>query len=198
MLDLARRGGLTGDKDDDVPLDVAPLFETVPDLQAAPAILRELLRDETYRRHLAGRGNRQMVMIDYSDSNKECGIAAARWAIQEAQRALVDVAQEEGVDLTLFHCRGGSASRGGGKVHRAVLAAPRGTVRGRLRLTEQGESINAKYGLRGIALRTLEQTAGAVALATAAPPPADPREPAWTALMAEIARDAGRSSVGQK
>jgi phosphoenolpyruvate carboxylase len=188
VLDLARRGGLEG-SDGEVPLDVAPLFETVPDLEAAPGILRELLRDEAYRRHLAGRGNRQMVMIGYSDSNKEGGIAASRWALQQAQGALADVAHEEGVDLTLFHGRGGSASRGGGKVHRAVLAAPRGTVGGRLRLTEQGESINAKYGLRGIALRTLEQSAGAVALATAAPPPPDPREPAWTALMDEIARD---------
>jgi phosphoenolpyruvate carboxylase len=189
VLDLARRGGLTGGADEEVPLDVAPLFETVPDLEAASGILRELLGNAGYRRHLAGRGNRQMVMIGYSDSNKEGGIAAARWAIQEAQGALMAVAQEEGVDLTLFHGRGGSASRGGGKVHRAVLAAPRGTVRGRLRLTEQGESINAKYGLRGIALRTLEQTAGAVALATAAPPEPDPREPAWAALMEEIARD---------
>jgi len=193
VLDLARRGGLTGETDDDVPLDVAPLFETVPDLEAAPGILRELLRNPEYRRHLAGRGNRQMVMIGYSDSNKEGGIAAARWAIQQAQGALMAVAQEEGVDLTLFHGRGGSASRGGGKVHRAVLAAPRGTVRGRLRLTEQGESINAKYGLRGIALRTLEQTAGAVALATAAPPPSDPREPAWTTVMEEIARDSRKA-----
>jgi len=192
ILDLARRGGLEG-PDGEVPLDVAPLFETVPDLEAAPGILRELLRDEAYRRHLTARGNHQMVMIGYSDSNKEGGIAASRWALQKAQGALAEVAREEGVDLTLFHGRGGSASRGGGKVHRAILAAPRGSVNGRLRLTEQGEAINAKYGLRGIALRTLEQSAGAVALATltttAAPPPPDPREPAWAALMDEIARD---------
>jgi phosphoenolpyruvate carboxylase len=187
VLDWARRGGLT--HDGAVPLDVAPLFETVPDLEAAPDILRELLRHADYQRHLAGRGDRQMVMIGYSDSNKEGGIVASRWALQEAQGALMEVARAEGIDLTLFHGRGGSASRGGGKVHRAVLAAPRGTVRGRLRLTEQGEAIDAKYGLRGIALRTLEQTAGAVALATASPPPSAPREPAWTALMDEIARD---------
>jgi phosphoenolpyruvate carboxylase len=189
VLDLAGRGGLSGGEDGEVPLDVAPLFETVPDLEAAPGILRELLRDAAYRRHLAGRGNRQMVMIGYSDSNKEGGIAASRWALQEAQGTLTQIAEELGVDLTLFHGRGGSASRGGGKVHRAVLASPRGSVRGRFRLTEQGESIDAKYGLRGIALRTLEQTAGAVALATAAPPTPDPREPAWSALMDEIARD---------
>jgi phosphoenolpyruvate carboxylase len=188
VLDLAKRGGLSGENEE-VPLDVAPLFETVPDLEAAPGILRELLRDAAYRRHLAGRGNRQMVMIGYSDSNKEGGIAASRWALQEAQGALMQIAGEHGVDVTLFHGRGGSASRGGGKVYRAVLASPRGTVRGRFRLTEQGESIDAKYGLRGIALRTLEQTAGAVALATAAPPPLDPRETAWSGLMDEIARD---------
>lgn len=151
------------------PLDVCPLFETVADLDRAPDVLAELLGDSLYRRHLDGRGERQYVMIGYSDSSKDGGVAASRWAIERAQRRLVAVAERHGVSLVLFHGRGGSVGRGGGKPHRAVLAAPAGAVRGRLRVTEQGEVIADKYGLRGIAQRTLERMAGAVLLATAAP-----------------------------
>lgn len=151
------------------PLDVCPLFETVADLDRAPDVLAELLGDTLYRRHLDGRGERQYVMIGYSDSSKDGGVAASRWAIEQAQRRLVAVAERHGVRLVLFHGRGGSVGRGGGKPHRAVLAAPAGAVRGHLRVTEQGEVIADKYGLRGIAQRTLERMAGAVLLATAAP-----------------------------
>lgn len=172
-----------------VPLDVTPLFETVADLEAAPSVLRALLASEHYRAHLARRGMRQMVMIGYSDSNKDGGIAASRWGLQRAQAELAAVAQQAGVDLTIFHGRGGTVSRGGGRITSAVLAAPAGTVRGRLRMTEQGEAINTRYGLRGIAMRTLEQAVGAVALATALPRPPEPREPPWTAIMNEIAHD---------
>ena len=125
-------------------------------------------------------------MIGYSDSNKDSGIAAARWALHQAEEALVAVAEQRGLDLTLFHGRGGTISRGGGRTHTAALAAPRGAVRGRLRVTEQGEIINAKYGLRGIAIRTLEQAASSVAEATlrdgGQPPPA-----LWREIMEEIA-----------
>ena len=187
VLQLAQRGGLV--TDGGVPLDVGPLFETVADLEAAPGVLRTLFADEQYRTHLAQRGMRQMVMIGYSDSNKDGGIAASRWGLQRAQAALAAVAAECAVDLTIFHGRGGSVSRGGGRVTSAVLAAPAGTVAGRLRMTEQGEAINARYGLRGIAMRTLEQAVGAVALATALPRPDEPRLSRWTAVMDEIARD---------
>ena len=187
VLDLAHRGGLVADGG--VPLDVAPLFETVADLEAAPAVLRTLLADEQYRAHLARRGMQQTVMIGYSDSNKDGGIAASRWALQRAQAALAAVAGECRVDLTIFHGRGGSVSRGGGRLTAAILAAPAGTVAGRLRMTEQGEAINTRYGLRGIAMRTLEQTVSAVALATALPRPPDARLAACSAIMDEIARD---------
>jgi phosphoenolpyruvate carboxylase len=187
VLLLARWGGLA--TDGTIPLDVAPLFETVADLEAAPDVLRALAADTLYREHLARRGQRQMVMIGYSDSNKDGGIAASRWGLQRAQAALAAVANDGGADLTIFHGRGGSVSRGGGRITSSVLAAPAGTVRGRLRMTEQGEAINARYGLRGIAMRTLEQAVGAVALATALPRPVEPREARWTAIMDEIARD---------
>ena len=188
VLTLARHAGLVADGSH-VPLDVAPLFETVDDLQRAPSVLEQLLKDPEYRQHLAARGMRQVVMIGYSDSNKDAGIAASRWALQQAQAALVEIAERSEVDLTFFHGRGGTVSRGGGRISSAILSAPRGSVKGRLRVTEQGEVINAKYGLRGIAMRTLEQTVSAVAVATARPRPADPRDERWGAIMNEIARD---------
>jgi phosphoenolpyruvate carboxylase len=168
VLLLAQWGELH-DKRGDVPLDIAPLLETVDDLERGPEILKSLLSTDMYREHLDRRKNRQTVMIGYSDSNKDGGLASARWALQNAQITLVHAVESEGVELTLFHGRGGTISRGGSKTHVAVLGAPPGTVNGRLRVTEQGEIINEKYGLRGIALRTLEQMTGSVALATAMP-----------------------------
>jgi phosphoenolpyruvate carboxylase len=168
--------------------DVAPLFETVTDLSAAPDVMRDLLAEPYYRAHLAKRGMHQMVMIGYSDSNKDAGIGASRWALHRAQAVLVQTIEASGVDLTFFHGRGGTVSRGGGKITSAILSAPPRSIRGRFRMTEQGEAINAKYGLRGIAMRTLEQTVSAVALATALPRAPDAREPAWTIMMEAIAQ----------
>ena len=148
-------------------LDVAPLFETVPDLEAAPGVLDRLFEDPLYRDHLRLRSDRQTVMVGYSDSSKDGGIAASRWALHKAQAAMVAATERAGVGLTVFHGRGGTIGRGGGKTHHAVLAAPRGSVQGALRVTEQGEVINNKFGLRGIALRNLERSLGAVLLATA-------------------------------
>lgn len=186
VLLLARWGGLV-EANGVVPLDVAPLFETLDDLRDAPDVLRSLLADDVYRAHLTDRGHRQVVMVGYSDSNKDGGIAASRWAVQRAQAALVATLDAADVDLTIFHGRGGTVSRGGGKLTRAVLSAPPGSVRGRLRVTEQGEVISTNYGLRAIAIRTLEQAIGAVALATALPQEPDARAPQWEALMEEIA-----------
>ncbi|HLT90589.1 MAG TPA: phosphoenolpyruvate carboxylase [Woeseiaceae bacterium] len=171
----------------EVPLDVAPLFETVDDLKHCPEIMRTLLRHDIYREHVESRGGRQMVMIGYSDSNKDSGFSAARWALQQAQVELAQAVAEEGVELELFHGRGGTVSRGGGRTHNAVLAAPPGTVNGHLRVTEQGEIINEKYGLRGIALRTLEQATGAVALATALPKHQGADVPEWHGMMQVVA-----------
>ncbi len=161
VLWLAHRGGLT-DERGAVPLDITPLFETVDDLERAPDTLRALVTDPAYAAHLARRGGRQLVMLGYSDSNKDGGVAASRWALQRAQVGLVAAAADTGIELSFFHGRGGSISRGGGKPRDAILAAPTGAVRGRTRMTEQGEIIHDKYGLRGIALRTLELVIGAV------------------------------------
>jgi phosphoenolpyruvate carboxylase len=173
----------------DVPLDISPLLETVDDLKSGRDILKSLLSIEMYRKHLGKRRNRQTVMIGYSDSNKDGGLASARWALQNAQTTLVNAVESEGVELTLFHGRGGTISRGGSKTHVAVLGAPPGTVNGRLRVTEQGEIINEKYGLRGIALRTLEQVTGSVALATAMPQHRGNDRPEWHEMMDVIATE---------
>lgn len=185
VLLLARWAGLC-DADGVVPLDVAPLFETLDDLDNSVEILGNMLDDPVYGAHLASRDNRQMVMIGYSDSNKDAGIAAARWALQQAEGGLADCARQHEVDLTLFHGRGGTISRGGSKTHEAVLAAPPGAVRGVLRVTEQGEIINAKYGLRGIALRTLERAVGSVATRFGMQPACP--DPRWSEAMSAIAR----------
>ena len=171
-----------------VPLDVAPLFETVDDLQAAADTLRSLFADPVYREHLRERGDRQVVMLGYSDSAKDGGLVASRWALQQTQVQLTALAAEAGVRIAFFHGRGGSLSRGGGKTERAVIAAPRGSVDGNLRLTEQGEVIHRKYGIRAIALRNLEQMTGAVLRASLRPRPPEPREAAWRAMAADIAQ----------
>lgn len=189
VLALARVAGCVDDAGR-APLDVAPLFETVADLDAAVDTLRALFADPVYRAHLAARGDRQMVMLGYSDSAKDGGIVASRWALQRTQIALTALAHESGVQIAFFHGRGGSISRGGGKTERAVIAAPRGSVDGFLRLTEQGEVIHRKYGIRALALRDLEQTTGAVLRATLRPRPPEPREEAWREVAAELARDA--------
>lgn len=186
VLLLARWAGLDLDT-----LDVAPLFETVGDLQAAPEILDRLLSVPFYREHVARRGDRQVVMIGYSDSNKDGGLSAARWALHTAQSAMAATLARFGVQPVIFHGRGGTISRGGGKMDRAVLTSPRGTVAGTLRVTEQGEVINARYGLRGIALRTLERAVGSVCLATArerfGSGEEDPRLETWHAIMDTVA-----------
>jgi len=182
----------------DVPIDIAPLLETVDDLQQGQEILQSLLGNNLYRQHLQQRSNRQTLMIGYSDSNKDSGLASARWALQEAQIDLVRVVADKGIELNLFHGRGGTISRGGARTHAAVLGAPPGTVNGRLRVTEQGEIINEKYGLRGIALRTLEQVAGSVALATAMPEHRGNDMPEWHEMMqvvADVSRDTYRKLV---
>jgi len=187
VLALARIGGDV-DPQGGTPIDVAPLFETVDDLDAAPEVLRQLLADPAYRDHLAARGHQQIVMLGYSDSAKDAGLLASRWAIQRCQVALVALARESAIRLTFFHGRGGSASRGGSKTERAVIAAPRGSVDGSLRLTEQGEVIHRKYGIRALALRNLEQATGAVLRASLRPRPPEPREAHWRELAAGLAQ----------
>jgi phosphoenolpyruvate carboxylase len=147
-------------------LDVVPLFESAEALEGAGDILDELLAITGYREHLASRGGHQEVMLGYSDSNKESGFLTANWLLHGAQAALVEVAQRHDVELTLFHGRGGAIGRGGGPAHRAIRGQAAGSVAGRLKVTEQGEVIAARYADPEIARRELELVTGAVLLAS--------------------------------
>ena len=148
-------------------LDIVPLLESADALRHAGSILEALVADSGYRAHLATRGNRQEVMLGYSDSNKESGFVAANWLLYRAQGELVRAARTHGLELTLFHGRGGAIGRGGGPAARAILAQAAGSIAGRLKLTEQGEVIAANYANQTIARRHLEELAGATLLASA-------------------------------
>ncbi|MEX0386926.1 phosphoenolpyruvate carboxylase [Spiribacter onubensis] len=163
-------------------LRVVPLFETLADLQGAQACLEQLIEIDWYREHIDGI---QEVMIGYSDSGKDASHLTAAWALYQTQEQLVETARRHGIRLTLFHGRGGSIGRGGGPTHAAILSQPPGSVDGRLRVTEQGEVIQAKFGLPGIAERNLELYITAVAEATLVPP--KPPESDWREIMDRLA-----------
>ncbi|MCP1641838.1 phosphoenolpyruvate carboxylase [Pseudomonas citronellolis] len=166
------------------PLRVVPLFETLDDLDNAGPCIDRLLGLDAYREALSGP---QEVMIGYSDSAKDAGTLAAAWAQYCAQEALVDICRAHGVELLLFHGRGGTVGRGGGPAHAAILSQPPGSVAGRFRTTEQGEMIRFKFGLPGIARQNLDLYLAAVLEATLLPPPAP--EPAWREEMQRLAAD---------
>jgi phosphoenolpyruvate carboxylase len=147
-----------------VQLSLVPLFETIDDLRAAPTIVEELLADRRFARLVASRGGRLEVMVGYSDSGKDGGYLTAQWEIFRAQEALSALAKRRRIELTVFHGRGGSAGRGGGPTHAAILAQPPGHPAGRLKVTEQGETISFKYGLPGLAYRNLEAALAATLL----------------------------------
>jgi phosphoenolpyruvate carboxylase len=137
-------------------LDIVPLFETIDDLDRAARVVESLLANEVYRDLVRSRGNRQEVMIGYSDSNKDGGYLSSQWNLSSAQEAITAVAEAAGVRLRFFHGRGGTVGRGGGPAYQAILALPAGSVDGSIRLTEQGEIVAAKYSDPAMARRNLE------------------------------------------
>jgi phosphoenolpyruvate carboxylase len=169
-------------------IEVVPLFETVADLHQAPLTMERLFTNPAYGRHLADRGNRQCIMLGYSDSNKDAGYAAANWELHLAQRSLAGTCKGHDIALTLFHGRGGSVGRGGGPTNRAVLSQPQESIGGRLRFTEQGETITARYANRDLARRHLEQLIHAVLWTTGKQAVSSPsRGGAWEDAMSAIA-----------
>ena len=147
-------------------LDVVPLFESGDALESCGELLEAMLADERYRRHLAGRGDRQEVMLGYSDSNKESGFLAAVWMLYGAQPRLAEVARRHGIELTLFHGRGGAIGRGGGPTNRAILAQAPRSIDGRFKMTEQGETVAANYANLAIAEHHLGLVGSAVVIAS--------------------------------
>jgi len=145
---------------------IVPLFEGIDDLRAAHDMMETLYRHPAYRQHLRARGRLQQIQLGYSDSNKDGGFFTANWELYEAQRRLSDVARAHRVRLQLFHGRGGTIGRGGGPLHQAILAQPRGTLGGRIKITEQGEVFAAKYANPSMAMRNLELVFSAVLEAT--------------------------------
>jgi phosphoenolpyruvate carboxylase len=145
---------------------VVPLFETIEDLRAGPAIMEQLLANQIVRQSIAANGGTQEVMLGYSDSNKDGGFFTANFELFEAQRRLIRAGKNSGVNISFFHGRGGSVSRGGAPAGRAVAAQPSGTVGGKMRVTEQGEVVSSKFANRGTALINLETLTSAVLLHT--------------------------------
>jgi phosphoenolpyruvate carboxylase len=183
LLEAGRGGRLRSS------LDVIPLFETLDDLEACPGILEQLFADPIYGQVLRSRGNFQEVMLGYSDSVKDGGYLAANWALARAQKRLGEVAEQHGVNLELFHGKGGTIDRGGGQSHRSIQAQPHAAPGGRLRITEQGEVVSLKYANPAIAERNLEQLVTAVLdahlLGTRRVPAARLAE--WEPYLAELA-----------
>lgn len=162
-------------------LPVAPLFETLEDLNNADAVMTQLLSIDWYRGFIQGK---QMVMIGYSDSAKDAGVMAASWAQYRAQDALIKTCEKSGVTLTLFHGRGGSIGRGGAPAHAALLSQPPGSLKGGLRVTEQGEMIRFKFGLPEVTISSLALYTAAILEANLLPPPEPKKE--WIDIMEQL------------
>lgn len=148
-------------------IDIVPLFETIDDLDRSSGLMEKILTDEIYKHQVKARNGFQEIMLGYSDSNKDGGYWMANWALQKAQLRLGNVLKSYDIDFRLFHGRGGSVGRGGGRSNRAILALPSISNNGRIRFTEQGEIISFRYSLPEIARRHLEQIVNAVARVTA-------------------------------
>ncbi len=168
-------------------LDIVPLFETIDDLDRSGDLMRRLFANRAYRLHLQARDNFQEIMLGYSDSSKDGGYLAANWALHDTQARLAKVCRQAGVALRLFHGRGGTVGRGGGRASRAILSQPPGSFGGRIRFTEQGEVISFRYSLPPIAHRHLEQIVSATLLASADKTAQRPVRPAWRSAMGQLA-----------
>ena len=198
---LARETGLLDLAEGIAAIGFVPLLETLEEIRGAGSILAELLDNEAYRTLVAARGNLQEVMLGYSDSNKHAGVTTSQWELYKASRILRDVANSHGVELRIFHGKGGTVGRGGGPTGDAILAQPWGTIDARIKITEQGEVISDKYGLPDLARNNLEVAlaatleAAVLHRASRQPPEVLERWDASMDLMSEAAHIAYRSLI---
>jgi phosphoenolpyruvate carboxylase len=197
VLLLMKEAGLASAGGEGARLRIAPLFEAGETLRDAAETMRALIEEPVYRAALRAVGDEQEVMIGYSDSNKDAGYVASGWATYQAQVAISGLCREHGIAWIFFHGRGGALGRGGGPANTAIMSLPPGTVAGRLKMTEQGEVLSAKYSLRDIAHRELELTASAVLAGPLVRQPADriDRYHEVVAAMAERSSEVYRSLV---
>ena len=172
-----------------IPLDIAPAFETMHGLAGAAALMRQLYAEPVYREHLDALQHKQTAMPGIADSNVESDLTSARWALLKTQRELLAGARADGVQLTLFHSRGGAIGAGGGKAHVDIRCAPAGAVEGGVRVIEQGELVASKYGVRAIALRAFDQAlaAGVRSLVRPGGPPAADGHEDWERALQVVA-----------
>ncbi len=170
VLVLAKERGLWNEEDEEVysDIDVVPLFETIEDLEVCGELMSQMYESDLYQKQLQARGNIQEIMLGYSDSNKDGGYWMANWALEKAQQDLGRVCREYDMDFRLFHGRGGTVGRGGGRSNKAILALPPISNNGRIRFTEQGEVISFRYSLASITRRHLEQIVNAMIRVTVA------------------------------
>lgn len=200
VLLLARWAEACDKRSGEAALDIAPMFDSLETLERSDQTMRELLADPTYRRHLEARGQRQCVVVGYSHTNKEGGMCQSRVAVYHAQRSLAKALADAGEKHVIFHARGGSIPRGGGRIDAVVRAAPREAINGVLRLTEQGDVVHQNYGLRPIAMRTLERAFNALALSKSAAksgtlPEDSPAHLQVAATLAQVSGDVYRRLV---
>ncbi|WP_108661608.1 phosphoenolpyruvate carboxylase [Acuticoccus kandeliae] len=190
---LLKEVGLMRPTDQTLALNIIPLFETIGDLRAGPAIMDRLFNLPAYKPLLQSRGRMQEVMLGYSDSNKDGGFLTSRWEVFKAEHALVDVFDRHDVQIRLFHGRGGSVGRGGGPSYEAILAQPPGAVAGKIRITEQGEVITGKYSNPELGRRNLEAIAAATLEATLLPPVEANTSPEFMSAMDDLSERAFRA-----
>lgn len=190
---LLKEAGLLRPQDNALDVNIVPLFETIDDLAGSGEIMERLFAIPLYKSLLGSRGTLQEVMVGYSDSNKDGGFLTSGWSLYRAETELTRVFASHGIGLRLFHGRGGSVGRGGGPSYQAILAQPAGAVQGRIRITEQGEVIAAKYANRELGRRNLEILAAAALEATLLPHQHDHVCPEFVAAMEELSAYARKS-----
>lgn len=174
-------------------LMVVPLFEMIHDLQECSATMSALYENPIYRKHVQRLDNSQEIMLGYSDSNKDGGFLASNWYLYRAQIDLTEAAKKYGIKQTLFHGRGGTIGRGGGPTNQAILAQPRGTINGRIKVTEQGEVVSSKYSNSMIAERNLELIISAIMAASLLDPVSSAKQKKWEKVMQDLAESSYHS-----